>query len=121
MTMEPEDPEQPATNALEAHARAAGRVLEIVLAFAAGFTLIFTVGLLFAIGGGRDLLAGRLAVAVAGLLALGAIDTQAGRYARRRRPILGPDPPGYRQYVVWSAVGLGLAGALLLGLAWFMP
>jgi hypothetical protein len=93
----------------------------VLLAFLAGFTIVFSVGLMFAIGGGRAHLAGRLTVAVAALFVLGALDTQAGRLAARRRPLLAPDPPGYRRYVVWSALGLLIAAALLLGLAWYLP
>ena len=91
------------------------------LAFVAGFTIMFSVGLLFAIGGGRSHLAGRLTVAIAALLFLGWLDTQATRRARRREPILGPNTAGYRRFLVWSAVGLFGSAVLLLGLAWFLP
>jgi hypothetical protein len=94
--------------------------LGVLLAFVAGFVLIFSVGLMFAIGGGREHLAGRLAVATAAVLLLGWLDTQATRIARRRQPLLGPDSPGYRRFVVWSASGWLLATALLFGLAWFL-
>ena len=100
---------------------APGGLLGVMLAFAAGFTLMFAIGLIFAIGGGRSHLAVRLIVAIAALLVLGALDTQATRLARRREPILGPDSAGYRRFVVWSAVGLFGSAALLLGLAWFLP
>lgn len=93
----------------------------MLLAFAAGFTLIFSAGLMVVIGGGRAHLAGRLMIAVTALLALGAIDSGATRLAKRRRPLLAPDSPGYRRFVVWSALGLLLAAMLLLGLAWFLP
>ncbi len=95
--------------------------LGTLLAFVAGFVLIFSVGLLFAIGGGREHLAGRLIVAIAALLLLGWIDTQATRLARRRQPLLAPDTAGYRQFAVWSSVGLLLAAVLLLGVAWYLP
>jgi hypothetical protein len=93
----------------------------VFLAFIAGFVLIFSVGLMFAIGGGRNHLAGRLTVATAALLLLGWLDTQATRIARRRQPLLAPDTAGYRRFAVWSSFGLLLASALLLGLAWFLP
>jgi hypothetical protein len=92
-----------------------------MLAFAAGFTIMFSVGLMFAIGGGRSHLAGRLYVAIAALLVLGGLDTQATRLARRRESLLGPYSAGYRRFVVWSATGLFGTAALLLGLAWFLP
>jgi hypothetical protein len=96
-------------------------MLGVLLAFLAGFTLVFSVSLMFAIGGGREHLAGRLVVAIAAWLFLGWLDTHASRLAERRRALLGPDSPGYRRFVVWSAAGLFLAAALLLGLAWFLP
>jgi hypothetical protein len=92
-----------------------------LLAFAAGFTVIFSAGLMVALGGGRAHLAGRLGIALAALLALGAIDSGATRLAKRHRPLLAPDPPGYRRFVVWSALGLLVVAVLLLGLAWFLP
>ena len=114
------DNDQP-VQALEATGRAAGGLLGVMLAFVAGFSIMFSVGLMFAIGGGRSHLAGRLAVAVTALLFLGWLDTQATRLARRRESLLGPDSAGYRRFVVWSAVGLFGSAALLLGLAWFLP
>lgn len=93
----------------------------LLLAFVAGFVLVFGVVLIFVIGGGRSHLASRLAVAVAALLLLGWLDTHATRLAKRRQPLLGPDSPDYRSFVVWSAAGLALAAVLLLGLAWFLP
>ena len=111
---------EPLVRTLETTSRATERLLGVLLAFVAGFVLIFGVGLMFAIGGGREHLAGRLAVATAALLLLGWLDTHATRLARRRQPLLGPDSPGYRRFVVWSTSGLLLATALLFGLAWFL-
>jgi hypothetical protein len=111
---------EPLVQALDTASRATEGVLGTFLAFGAGFVLIFSVGLMFAIGGGREHLAVRLVVATAALLMLGWLDTQATRLARRRQPLLGPDTPGYRRFVVWSASGLLLATALLYGLAWFL-
>lgn len=117
---EPDDAADPRQAALEEISRGLGHGLEIVLAFAAGFTLVATIGLMLAAGGGREHLANRLGVAVMGMLALGGIDHVAFRLARRRLSPLEPDPPGYRQFVVWSSIALLLAGVLLLGLAWFL-
>ncbi|MBA3893038.1 MAG: hypothetical protein H0X69_05005 [Gemmatimonadales bacterium] len=99
----------------------AQRTVGVLLAFVAGFTVIFAVGLMVTIGGGREHLAGRLSVAVAALIVLGWLDTQATRLARRRQPVLAPDSAGYRRFAVWSSLGLLLTAALLLGLAWFLP
>jgi hypothetical protein len=112
---------EPLVQSLEAAGRAAGGLLGVLLAFVAGFTIMFSAGLMFAIGGGRSHLAGRLTVAIAALLFLGWLDTQATRLARRREPLLGPDSAGYRRFVVWSAAGLFGSALLLLGLAWFLP
>jgi hypothetical protein len=100
---------------------AAQSTLGVLLAFMAGFVLVFSVGLMFAIGGGREHLAGRLTVAIAALVLLGWFDTQATRLARRRQPLLAPDPPGNRRFAVLSSLGLFLAAVLLLGLAWYLP
>jgi len=101
--------------------RTAERGLQVVLAVAAGVTIIVGVVFMFAIGGGRTHLAGRLTVAVVAVFLLGAIDKQATRVAKRRRPLLAPDPPAYRRFVLWSALGLAAATILLLGLALFLP
>jgi hypothetical protein len=105
---------------LETTSRAAERVLWVLLSFIAGFVLIFSVGLMFAIGGGQEYLKGRLIVAITALLLLGWLDTQATRLARRREPLLAPYSAGYRRFVVLSSSGLLLATALLFGLAWFL-
>jgi hypothetical protein len=112
---EPIEPGGKEVDALKQHARSAGRFLQGLLAFLAGFIVIFSAGLMFAIGGGRPHLAGRLTVAIAALLLLGWLDTQATRLARRREPILGPDSAGYRRFVLWTALGLLLATVLLQG------
>jgi hypothetical protein len=112
---------EPLVQSLETTSRALGGLLGVMLAFAAGFTIMFSVGLMFAIGGGRSHLAGRFYVAVVALLVLGGLDTQATRLARRRESLLGPDSAGYRSFIVWSSVGLLGSAVLLLGLAWFLP
>jgi hypothetical protein len=114
---QPESADQVAPQSLDAP----GATMGVMLAFAAGFVFIFSVGLMFAIGGGREHLRGRLMVAVPALLLLGWLDTMATRVAKRRQSLLGPDTPGYRRYVVLSASGLLLAMVLLLGLAWYLP
>jgi divalent metal cation (Fe/Co/Zn/Cd) transporter len=118
---EPIDPGAKEVDALARHTRSAGRFLQGLLVFVAGFIVIFSAGLMFAIGGGRSHLAGRLTVAIAALVFLGWLDTQATRLARRREPILLPDSAGYRRFVFWSALGQLLAVVLLLGLAWLLP
>jgi hypothetical protein len=107
--------------ALDTASRATEGLLGVLLAFVAAFVLIFSVGLMFAIGGGREHLAGRLTLATAALLLLGWLDTQATRLAKRRQPLLAPDTAGYRRFAVWSSLGLLLAAVLLLSLAWFLP
>jgi hypothetical protein len=92
------------------------RFLQILLAVLAGCTVIVGLGLMAAIGGGRADLGGRLAVAVTALLILGAIDSQATRLVKRRAPATGQ-----RHYALRSALGLVVAAAVLLGVAWFLP
>ena len=77
--------------------------LQMVHAFAAAFTIAFGVGLMFAIGRGREHLAGRLLVAIVACAALGGIDTAA-----------------YRRFAVWTAVGSLGAWVLLLATAWLL-
>jgi hypothetical protein len=114
------EPKQPGTGPSEG-LDAAHSTIGVFLAFTAAFVLVFSVGLMFAIGGGRNHLPGRLTVAIAALLLLGWLDTQATRIAKRRQPVLAPYTAGYRRFEVWSSFGLLLASALLLGLAWFLP
>ena len=111
---------QPLLRTLDTASRATERLLGMLLAFIAAFTLIFSVGVMFAMGGGPELLKGRLAVAIAALFLLGWLDTQATRLARRRQPLLAPDTAGYRRFAVLSSLGLLLAEVLLLGLASFL-
>ena len=101
-------------------ARGMERWLWLMLGFAAGFVLIFAVGLMLAMGGGRAHLAGRLIIAVAALVALAGVDTAATRLAQHRRPVLAPDPPWYRRFVVWSSIGMLVVAVVLLGMAWFL-
>jgi hypothetical protein len=100
---------------------AAQRTLGPMLAFMAGFVLVFAIALIFTIGGGQKHLAGRLSVAIPALLLLGWLDSYATQVAKRREPLLGPDSPGYRQFVVWSSLGLLLSAVVLLGLACYLP
>jgi hypothetical protein len=93
----------------------------MLLAFGAGFVLVFAIALMFTLGGGRSHLLGRLAIAAAALFLLGGLDGMATRLARRRESLLGPDSPGYRRFVVWSSAGFATAAVLLLGLALYMP
>jgi hypothetical protein len=112
---------EPFVQTLDTVSRALGGGLGVLLAFVASFILVLGLGLMFAIGGGRSHLAGRLTIGIAALLILGWLDTQATRLARRREPLLGPASAGYRRYSLLSAFGLFVAAALLLGLAWFLP
>jgi hypothetical protein len=92
-----------------------------MLGFLAGFVLVFGVGLMLALGGGRAHLPGRLTIAIGALVLIGWLDGQATLMMNRRRPLLAPDPPSYRRFVVWSALGFFASAAILLGLAWWLP
>jgi hypothetical protein len=93
----------------------------LMLAFGAGFAFVFGIVVMVGIGGGASHLLERLIVAVATLLFLGWLDTMATRLARRHQPLLAPDTPGYRRFVVWSAAGLATAAVVLFGIAWYLP
>jgi hypothetical protein len=92
-----------------------------ILVFLAGFVIVLGSGLIVAIGGGRAHLPGRLTIAIGALVLIGWLDGQATVMMNRQRPLLAPDPPSYRRFVVWSAVGFLASAVLLLGLAWFLP
>ena len=101
--------------------RVAEHVLWTLLAVAAGLTIVLSIVIMIDIGGGRSNLADRLVIAVVSVVILGGLDTQATRLARRRRPLLAPDPKWYRRFVVWTSLGVLAAACLLLGLALFLP
>ena len=119
--LEPREPDDEYVRQLDRLARAGERVLWVILTGTAIATLVLGVVLMLAIGGGQTHLGGRLAVAVGAIFVLGALDTQATRLARRRRPLLAPDPPAYRRFVVWSAIGMASAVILFVALALFLP
>ena len=99
----------------------AERVLFAVLAAAGVLTVVLGLVIIVDIGGGRGKLADRLIIAVVACVILGGLDTQATRLVRRRRPLLAPDPPWYRRFVVFSSLGVLGAAAVLLGTALWLP
>jgi hypothetical protein len=103
------------------YSRAGERVLWLLMTVVVILTLVFSIVIMIDIGGGRSNLADRLVIAVVAIAILGAVDTQATRLAQRRRPLLAPDPPGYRRFVILTSLGLLAAACLLLGLAWYLP
>jgi hypothetical protein len=92
-----------------------------LLAVAVVVTITLSVIIMIDIGGGRSNLADRLVVAVVSIVILGALDTQATKLAQRRRPLLAPDPPGYRRFVIWSSLSLLAVAGVMLCLAWYLP
>lgn len=121
MTPLPDDLENDVDDTLARVTRGLERTMKVLLAVSAAFVFLGALALLFAIGGGPARLLDRLIVAVIALLALGALDTQATRLARRHRPLLAPDPPWYRRFVLLSAFGLLGAAITLFGVAWYLP
>ena len=95
------------------------RLLLVFLLSGATATILLGLFLITTVGRGREHLGGRLAVAVAAILLLGLIDGHANRLMNRKRPLLAPDPPGYRRFVIWSSVAFFVPAALLLGMALF--
>lgn len=108
-------------DALKQTSQRVERVYIVFVGSAALVTVVISIGLLFVIGGGPGHLVGRLVVAVAAILVLGWLETHASFLAKRHRPLLAPDPPRYRRFVVWSSLGMLAATVLLLGLAWYLP
>lgn len=106
---------------LERQLDALHRLMLVFLISAAAAVLILGVFLMTTVGGGREHLGGRLAVAVGALVLLGAIDRQATKVVNRKRPLLAPDPPGYGRFVTMSGVAFFLAVAVLLGVAILLP
>lgn len=64
---------------------------------------------------------GRVYVALAAVVALGAVDSRFAWLARRQWLLAGGGAAEYRRYRVRSLLFLGLATAALLGLAVFLP
>ena len=95
------------------------RFLLIFLLSGATATVLLGLFLMMTVGSGREHLGGRLAVAAAAILLLGLIDGHANRLMNRKRPLLAPDPPGYRRFGIWSSIAFFVAAALLLGVALF--
>ena len=95
------------------------RFLLIFLLSGAAATVLLGLFLMMTVGRGGEHLAGRLAVAAAAILLLGLVDGHANRLMNRKRPLLAPDPPGYRRFAVWSSIAFFVPAALLLGLALF--
>ena len=93
------------------------RLLLVFLLSGAAATILLGVFLMATVGHGRAHLGGRLAVAVAAILLLGLIDGHANRLMNRKRPLLAPDPPGFRRFVVWSSIAFFFTAVLLLGFA----
>jgi hypothetical protein len=104
-------------------ARWLDRFLRIFLGVVAVGIVAGAVLLMLTMDGGSRSQGGRLYVAVAALLLLGAVDRQYARLAERRRPLLmvGPGEAAYWRYVVRSAGLLLLAAVVLVGLALLLP
>ena len=97
------------------------RLMLVFLLSAAIATVLLGIFLMTTIGGGRAHLPGRLAVAVGALIVLGGVDGHATKLMNRRRPLVAPDTPGFRRFVVFSVIGYMTAAAVLLGVAWLLP
>lgn len=106
---------------LERASHSIERFLIIFLASGAVAVLLLGTFLIFTVGGGRTHLPGRIAVAVASVLMLSLIDGHATKLANRRRPLLAPDPPWYRRFVMISSIAFFGAAVILIGLALFLP
>lgn len=95
------------------------RLLLTFLLSGAAAAILLGLFLMTTVGRGREHLGGRLAVAAAAILLLGLIDGHANRLMNRKRPLMAPDPPGYRRFAIWSSIAFFVPATLLLGMALF--
>lgn len=115
------DPFEDEADQYRRYLRAGERLLFGILAVAALATIVLAVVIMIDIGGGRPNLADRLVIAVGAIVILGGLDTQATRLVHRRRPLLAPDPPWYRRFIVWSSLGWLATSAFLLAVGLYLP
>lgn len=114
-------PEADEEDVYRRHLRTVERVMFGVLGAAGVLTFVLGLVIMIDIGGGRANLADRLVIAVVATVILAGLDTQATKLVRRHRPLLAPDPPWIRRFMVLSALGMLAASAVLLGTAWWLP
>ena len=99
--------------------RSLEHVIQIFLGFAAVATLAGAIFLLFKMDGSQT--KERLYVAIAALVVLGAVDSQAERLVKRRVPFSLETTVGERRYSRVSVVLMLVAAVMLFGLALLLP
>lgn len=104
--------------ALDRTRRVLERPLLVVLGIAA---VVILIGAVFVMRSVSPVSGGRLYVALAAVLILGAVDTQIGRVLFRRRPIRLDEPIYDPRYKIISVLVLVASAILLIGLALYMP
>jgi hypothetical protein len=72
-------------------------------------------------GGSTVSQGGRYYVAVAALVALGAVDSQIQKILNRRIPFSLTTTPQESRYALISLLSLIAAGVILIGAAWILP
>lgn len=97
------------------------RFLRTLLLGAAVAILVGAVFLMLKLDASSRSQGGRWFVAVAALVALGAVDSRFGWLVRRREPFILTETPGYRRYRVRSLLLLLASAVVLFGLAWLLP
>jgi len=121
MKTPPDDPEF-----LTVRPNPATRGLETFVMVLSGVSAVGVLGVAILIMldiGSSEAQGGRYYVAVAAILVLGAIESQIAKMVQRRVKwsLLGPEPTYNRPYTMWSCLVMLVCGAVLIGLAYFLP
>jgi hypothetical protein len=95
--------------------------LAILLGVAASAILAGAIFLMLKMDAGSRSQGGRFYVALAALVALGAVESQLARLVRRRAPLSLTTTAGERRYMVVSLLLLLVAAVVLIGLALLLP
>ena len=119
--LRPPDNHERGRSGLEQSARMLDRFLRILLGIVAVAILMGSTLIMLTMDTASRSQGGRLYVAVAAVLLLGAVDTQFARLARRRRPLSLIEPAEYSRYRVLSCLLLLLSTLALVGLALLLP
>ncbi len=114
---------QPVLDAMDRVSTMLDRGMRIFLIGAAVVVFVIAALILATMDDASRSQGGRVYIAIAAILILGAIDTAYGRLEYRRRPFWmeGPGEAAYRRYLLWSLALLLAAAAALIALAIFLP
>ena len=114
---------QPVLDAMDRVSTVLDRGMRVFLIGAAAVVFVVAVLILATMDDASRSQGGRVYIAIAAIVMLGAIDTAYGHLEYRRRPFWmeGPGEAAYRRYLLWSLGLLLAAAAALIALAIFLP